>query len=60
MFQELIVDMRWATEIYRVDILHEVSVLSAFQGAACGGHLYQVFHIFYFMKKDQKQQYILI
>ena len=36
MFQELIVDMRWATEIYRVDILHEVSVLSAFQGAPCG------------------------
>ena len=25
-FQELIGDMRWATEIGRVDILHEVSV----------------------------------
>ena len=31
MFQELTGELRWATEIGRVDILHEVSVLSAFQ-----------------------------
>ena len=31
MFQYLIGEPRWATEIGRVDILHEVLVLSAFQ-----------------------------
>ena len=40
MFQELIGDWRWSTEIGRVDILHEVLVLSAFQSAPCEENVY--------------------
>ena len=54
-FKELIEQLIWDTEIDRVDILHDVSVLSEFQAAPCEGHLNQAFHIFYFMKKNQKQ-----
>ena len=54
MFQELIGDLIWSTKIGRVDILHEVLVLSAFQVAPREGHLHQVFHIFDFMKKNPK------
>ena len=54
MFQELIGYLRWATEIGRVDILHEVSVLSKFQDSPNEEHLHQVFHIFAFMKKNPK------
>ena len=54
MFQELIGDLRWATEICRVDILLWVSVLLAFQEAPREGHLHKLFHIFDFMKKNPK------
>ena len=54
MFQELIGEMRWFTEIGRVDILHEVSVLSVFKEAPRERNLNQVFHIFDFMKKNPK------
>ena len=54
MFQQLIGELGWATEIGRVDILHDVSVLSVFQASPRDGHLHQVFHIFSFMKKDLK------
>ena len=54
MFQELIGDLRWATEISRVDILHDVSLLSEFQASPREGHLHQVFHIPDFMKKNPK------
>ena len=54
MFQELIGELGWSTEIGIVDILHEVSVLSEFQASPCEGHLHQIFHIFYFMKNNPK------
>ena len=54
MLQELIGELRWATYIGRVDILHEVLVLSAFKAAPREGNLHQVFHIFPFMKKNPK------
>ena len=38
-YQELIGELRWAIEVGRVDIVHEVSVLSSNQSAPCGGHL---------------------
>ena len=50
--QQLIGDLIWATYIARVDILHEVLVLSAFKASPREGHLHQVFHIFAFMKKN--------
>ena len=39
MYQELIGELRWAIEIGRVDILHEVSLLSAYQAGPREGHL---------------------
>ena len=54
LFQELIEVLRWATEIGRVIILHEVSVLSQYQASARKGHLEQVFNIFSFLKHNPK------
>ena len=54
MYQELIVELRWAIEIGRVDINHEVSVLSSYRASPRGGHLQQILHIFALLKKNQK------
>ena len=54
LFQELIGVLRWATEIGRVDILQEVSILSQYQASAREGHLEQVFNIFSFLKHNPK------
>lgn len=53
-FQELIGILRWAIEIGRVDILTEVSLLSAYQASPRQGHLEQLLHIFAFLKKNPK------
>ena len=53
-FQELIGVLRWATEIGRVDILLEVSLLSQYQASPREGHLEQVLHIIAFLKKHPK------
>ena len=52
--QELIGILRWATEIGRVDILHEVSILSAYQASPRAGHLKQLLHIFAYIKHKPK------
>ena len=44
--QKLIGILRWAIELGRVDICHEVSILSQFQASARQGHLGQLYHIF--------------
>ena len=54
MYQELIGELRWAVEIGRVDINHDVSVLSLYQSAPRDDHLEQIFHIFAFLKKNPK------
>jgi hypothetical protein len=53
-FQELIGVLRWATEIGRVDILLEVSLLSQYQANPQEGHLEQLLHIFAFLKHHPK------
>ena len=53
-FQELIGVLRWATEIGRVDILHEVAILSQYQASAREGHLQQVYNIFSYLKHNPK------
>ena len=53
-FQELIGVLRWATEIGRVDILLEVSLLSQYQASPREGHMEQILHIFAFLKKHPK------
>ena len=53
-YQELIAVLRWATELGRVDILLEVSLLSQYQAAPREGHLEQLLHIFAYLKKNPK------
>ena len=53
-FQEMILILRWAIEIGRVDIYLEVSIISAFQASPRCGHLEQLRHVFAFLKKNPK------
>lgn len=53
-FQELIGMLRWATEIGRVDVLLETSLLSQYQAAPREGHLGQAIHIFAYLKHRPK------
>ena len=53
-YQELIGILRWATELGRADILHEVSILSQYQALPREGHLNELQHIFGFLKKKPK------
>jgi hypothetical protein len=54
LYQELIGILRWATEIGRVGILLEVSLLSQHQVNPREGQLVQLLHIFAFLKKHPK------
>ena len=53
-FLELIGILRWATEIGRVDILFEVSLLSQYQASPREGHLTQLLYIFAFLRTHPK------
>ena len=53
-FQEMIGMLRWATELGRVDILHEVSLLSQYQASPRQGHMEQALHIFAYLDKHPK------
>ena len=53
-YQELIGILRWGTEIGRVDILHEVSILSQYQASPRDGHMKQLLHIWAFLDKNPK------
>lgn len=50
MFQNLIGILRWTCELGRLDILHEVSILSQYLAQPRIGHLQQAFNIFYYLK----------
>ena len=54
MYQELIGMLRWAVEIGRVDILTELSLLSAYQASPRQGHLEHLIDIFAYVKKHPK------
>jgi hypothetical protein len=53
-FQELMGVLRWSTEIGRVDILLEVSLLLQYQASPREGHMEEILHIFAFLKKHPK------
>ena len=53
-FQELIGVLRWVTEIGRVDILTEISMLPAHQASPRLGHMEQILHIVAFLKNKPK------
>jgi hypothetical protein len=46
--------LQWATELGRVEILHEVLILSQYQASPREGHMEQIMHIFSFLKKKPK------
>jgi hypothetical protein len=54
LFQELIGIVRWATEIGRVDVLHEVSLLSQYQACPREDHLRHLLRIFAFWKSSPR------
>ena len=49
LYLELIGIIRWATEIGRVDVLHEISILSQYQAIPREGHMKQLLRIFSYM-----------
>ena len=53
-YQELIGILRWSIEIGRVDVLTEVSLLSAYQASPRKGHLQALYQIFAYIKKHLK------
>jgi hypothetical protein len=55
-YQELIGILRWACELGRLDILFEVSRMSAHLAAPQESHLEQVIHIFGYLKKHPKRK----
>ena len=50
--------LRWATELVRVDVLHEVSLLSQYQASPRQGHIEQVLHIFAFLDKHPEIDFV--
>jgi hypothetical protein len=54
-FQECIGILRWATEIGRVDILHEVAALLSHMAFPRVGHMNHVYHIFGYLKQNPKR-----
>lgn len=55
-YQELIGVLRWAVELGRVDILLEVSLMSAHLAMPRLGHLDQVLHMFAYLKWKPKRR----
>lgn len=53
-YQELIGILRWATELGRIDILLEVSLLSSYSAMPRWNHLMQVYQIFAFLKSSPR------
>ena len=55
-YQEMIGVLRWAIELGRLDILLEVSLMSAYLASPREGHLEQVLHIFAYLKQHPKRK----
>ena len=53
-FQEIIGMLIWATGLGKVDVSHEVSLLSQYQASPRQGHIEQVLHIFAILDKHSK------
>ena len=53
-YQKLIDKLRWPTKIGRIDILHEVTLLSQYQASPRRGHLEQLLHVFTYLDKKPK------
>ena len=53
-YQEMMGMLRWATELGKVDMLHELSLLSQYQANPRQGHMAQALHIFAYLKNKPK------
>ena len=59
LFQQLIGILRWICELGRLDILHEVSILSQYLAQPRAGHLQQAVNIFYYLKHHTRSWLLL-
>ena len=59
-YQNLIGILRWMCELGRIDILHEVSILSQYLPQPCTGHLQQVINIFHYATKKYNRSWIVL
>jgi hypothetical protein len=57
-YSQLIGILRWMVELGRIDIYHEVSVLSQYLALPRAGHLEAVYHIFAYLNKHDKSSII--
>ena len=55
-YQELIGVLRWSTELGRLDILHEVGLMSQYLACPREGHLEAVLHIFGYLKHKEHRK----
>jgi hypothetical protein len=53
-YRQLIGILRWAVELGRLDIYHEVSILSQFQASPREGHLEGAYHMFDYLNDKDK------
>ena len=58
-YQNLIGVLRWLCELGRVDILHEVSLLSQYLAQPRIGHLIQASNIFHYLKHHDRSWMVL-
>jgi len=57
--QNLIGVARWICELGRIDILHEVSLLSQYMAQPRKGHLTQLLNIFFYLKHHERSWMVL-
>jgi hypothetical protein len=57
-YSQLIGILRWMVELGRIDIYHEVSVLSQYLVLLRQGHLEAVYHIFAYLHKHEKSSIV--
>ena len=55
MYQEFIGILRWAIELGRVDLAHEISILTQYQASPRKGHMEYIMHTSYYLSKKPKR-----
>ena len=58
-YQNLIGVLRWSCELGRLDILHEVSILSQYLAQPRKGHIDQALNIFFYLKNHDRSWMIM-
>ena len=58
-YRQLIGILQWAVELGRIDIYHEIAILSQYLASPRKGHLEALYHIFVYLKRHQKFSLII-